>query len=57
MSTHWSIYVMLVGSMALWGGTWPVGRVIAGEFEPWNAALLRFVFATAVLVLICLRTH
>ena len=48
---------MLLGSMALWGGTWPVGRVVARTVAPWNAALLRFIMATAVLFLICLRTE
>lgn len=42
--------------MALWGGTWPVGRVVAASIEAWNAALIRFVMATTVLVLICVRT-
>jgi drug/metabolite transporter (DMT)-like permease len=47
---------MLVGTMALWGGTWPVGRVVSSSVEPWNAALARFAMASVALVLICVRT-
>ena len=54
---RWAVFLMLVVSMALWGGTWPVGRVVAASFSPWNAALLRFAMATAVLVPMCLRAE
>ena len=47
---------MLVGTMALWGGTWPVGRVVSASVDPWNAALLRFAMASVMLVLICMRS-
>jgi len=40
--------------MALWGGTWPVGRVVATAVGPWTAALLRFALAGGALVLICI---
>ena len=50
------IYLLLLGSMALWGGTWPVGRALAGSVSPCNAALVRFVMATLVLLFICWRT-
>lgn len=51
----WTVYAWLVVSMALWGGTWPVGRVVAAAVNPWNAAFLRFIMATTALVVICLQ--
>jgi drug/metabolite transporter (DMT)-like permease len=45
---------MLVATMALWGGTWPVGRVVSVAVGPWTAALLRFAMAVGALVLICI---
>ncbi|MFZ9937914.1 MAG: DMT family transporter [Luteolibacter sp.] len=54
---RWPMILMLVATMALWGGTWPVGRVVSVSVDPWAAALLRFAMAAAVLVLICLRLH
>jgi len=53
---RWPVIVMLVATMALWGGTWPVGRVVASSVDPWIAALLRFSMAGIALVLICSRT-
>lgn len=53
---RWPVFLMLIATMALWGGTWPVGRVVAASVDPWNAALLRFMMAGAALVVICLRT-
>jgi drug/metabolite transporter (DMT)-like permease len=45
------IYAKLVTCMALWGGTWVSGRVIAQAMQPLSAAFLRFLFATAFLYL------
>ena len=53
---RWPVILMLVATMALWGGTWPVGRVVSATVEPWNAALLRFAMAGAALVTICVWT-
>ena len=50
----WPVILTLVATMALWGGTWPVGKVVAGVVGPWTAALLRFTMGAGVLVLICL---
>ena len=50
----WPVILTLVATMALWGGTWPVGKVVAGAVGPWTAALLRFTMGAGVLVLICL---
>ena len=50
----WPVMLMLVATMALWGGTWPVGRVVSSALGSWTAALLRFAMAGVVLVLICI---
>jgi len=49
------IYAKLVGSMALWGGTWVSGRVVAQSLSPFSAAFLRFLFASAFLYLLLCR--
>ena len=51
---QWPVILMLVATMALWGGTWPVGRVVSAAVGPWTAALLRFAMAGGALVLICI---
>ena len=33
-----AIYVKLVLSMFIWGGTWVAGRVVAREMAPFSAA-------------------
>jgi drug/metabolite transporter (DMT)-like permease len=50
---RWPVILMLVATMALWGGTWPVGRVVSASVEPWNAAFLRFAMAGIALVALC----
>ena len=45
-----SVYALLVASMALWGGTWVAGRILAQSMSPTPAAFLRFLVASAVLV-------
>jgi drug/metabolite transporter (DMT)-like permease len=51
---RWPVILMLVATMALWGGTWPVGRVVSTAVNPWTAALLRFAMAGGALILICI---
>ena len=51
------IYVLLITSMALWGGTWVAGRVLAQSIHPMSAAFLRFALASALLVLMCCRAE
>ena len=46
-STHWG----LVGMAALWGASWPWGRIVAQSMPPLAAASLRFLLASAVLLL------
>ena len=54
---RWPVFLMLVATMALWGGTWPVGKVVSSSVAPWDAALLRFAMAGSALVLICVWTR
>lgn len=57
LSSTWPVYLMLLVSVALWGGTWPVGRTIANSLTPVNAAFLRFVMASVMLIGICLLSE
>lgn len=50
-------YFLLIISMMLWGGTWVAGRVLAQSIHPMTAAFLRFVFASAMLVVLCWRAE
>lgn len=52
-----AIYVKLVLSMFIWGGTWVAGRIVARELAPFSAALLRFLFAALFLVFIQMRVE
>ena len=49
-------HVSLLGMAALWGASWPWGRVVAQSMPPVAAACLRFLLAGAVLSLWMLRT-
>lgn len=51
------VYILLIISMALWGGTWVAGRVLAQSINPMTAAFLRFFVASAVLVAMCWRAE
>jgi drug/metabolite transporter (DMT)-like permease len=51
------VYVLLITSMALWGGTWVAGRVLAQSIHPMSAAFLRFVLASAMLAAMCCRAE
>lgn len=44
------IYLKLVGSAVLWGGTWVAGRILGRYMGPFSAAFLRFALASAFLV-------
>ncbi|MFH1914430.1 MAG: EamA family transporter [Pseudomonadota bacterium] len=52
-----SVYALLILSMALWGGTWVAGRVLAQSIHPMSAAFLRFVLASAMLAVMCRRAE
>lgn len=49
------VYTLLITSMALWGGTWIAGRVLAQSINPMPAAFLRFLLASIVLGFMCWR--
>jgi len=51
------IYILLITSMALWGGTWVAGRVLAQSINPMSAAFLRFFVASVILVIMCWRSE
>jgi drug/metabolite transporter (DMT)-like permease len=46
----WAVHLKLVGMAALWGGSWPCGRVLAQALPPLAAATWRFAVALVLLV-------
>lgn len=48
-SLQTSTHLRLIGMAALWGASWPWGRVVAQNMPPLAAASLRFLLASAVL--------
>lgn len=46
----WSIHLKLVGMAALWGASWPSGRVLAQHLPPLAAASWRFGIALLLLL-------
>ncbi len=46
----WPFHLRLVGMAALWGASWPCGRVVAQTMPPLAAASLRFLIAVAILL-------
>lgn len=57
MNRQFFIYMLLVGTMALWGGTWIAGKVLAGHISPLPASFLRFGLAAIYMVLYVRRKH
>jgi len=52
MRSHdYTIHIKLVGMAALWGASWPWGRIAAQAMPPLSAAAVRFVLASVVLLL------
>lgn len=49
------VYLKLLLTAAFWGGTFVAGRMLAGNVPPHSAAFIRFLIASAFLVLISLR--
>ena len=45
-------YLSLVLTMFLWGGTFIAGRLLAGSVEPASAAFLRFLIASAAMLVV-----
>ncbi|WP_369327206.1 DMT family transporter [Alcaligenes nematophilus] len=50
-SSNYSVHLRLLGMAALWGASWPWGRVVAQAMPPLAAASLRFLIASAILLL------
>ena len=48
-------YLKLLATMALWGGTFVAGRMLAGVVPPFAAAFLRFAIAGGVLLALLYR--
>jgi len=48
--SNWSVHLKLVGMAALWGASWPCGRVLAQALPPLAAASWRFAIALALLL-------
>ena len=46
----WAVHLKLVGMAALWGASWPCGRVLAQALPPLSAASWRFLIATLLLL-------
>jgi drug/metabolite transporter (DMT)-like permease len=44
-----AVHLKLIGMAALWGASWPAGRVLAQNMAPLSAAAWRFAFAVAML--------
>lgn len=49
--SRYSTHLGLVGMAALWGASWPWGRVVAQAMPPLAAACLRFLLASTALLL------
>jgi drug/metabolite transporter (DMT)-like permease len=49
--SRYATHLRLVGMAALWGASWPWGRVVAQAMPPITAACLRFLLASLVLLL------
>jgi drug/metabolite transporter (DMT)-like permease len=50
-------YVKLLLMAVFWGGTFIAGRVVAGDVQPFSAAFTRFVFASALLLVLIWRVE
>lgn len=47
---RWPVHLKLVGMAALWGASWPSGRVLAQALPPLTAAVWRFGIALVLLL-------
>ena len=48
---NYSVHLSMIGMSALWGASWPWGRVVAQAMPPLAAASLRFLIASVALLL------
>jgi drug/metabolite transporter (DMT)-like permease len=51
------LYLKLVLTAVLWGGTFVAARIVSREASPFSAAFLRFVVASAFLLFFMIRIH
>lgn len=51
LSGRSGIHLRLLGMAALWGASWPMGRIVALSVPPLLGASMRFVMASALLLL------
>lgn len=49
-ASNWRIHLKLLGMAALWGGSWPAGRVLAQALPPLAVASWRFGIALVLLL-------
>ena len=49
--SNYSVHLRMIGMSALWGASWPWGRVVAQAMPPVAAASLRFLIASVALLL------
>jgi drug/metabolite transporter (DMT)-like permease len=47
----YSVHLALVAMAALWGASWPLGKVVAQSMPPLAAASIRFILASVALLL------
>lgn len=52
-AARWAVHLKLFGMAALWGASWPAGRVVAQTLPPLAASTWRFVLAVALFALWC----
>jgi drug/metabolite transporter (DMT)-like permease len=50
-AARWAVHLKLLGMAALWGASWPAGRVVAQALPPLAASAWRFVLAVALFAL------
>ncbi len=51
MRNPWTVHLRLLGMAAVWGASWPWGRMAAQHLPPLTAASVRFLVASLVLML------
>ena len=49
-NSHLATHLQLLGMAALWGASWPAGRILAQAAPPFTAGAWRFTLSVAVLL-------
>ncbi|MFP4007365.1 MAG: EamA family transporter, partial [Spirulinaceae cyanobacterium] len=55
MGKEWGVYVKLLLTAVIWGGTFIAGRVVVQEMGAFAAAFVRFAIASIALLLLLYR--